>query len=207
MLLLSLTDIPFHAYYKLASTDDVLSKDPNVIVILSGSGMPSPEGLIRTYYGAEAAKQFSDARVIIATPFNEGADSLIQIQIIEKELLLKGILPHRIEYEPFGYNTYSQAKNIGMRYDTNKNAISLLIVTSPEHMYRSIRTFQKVGFSDVGSLAAFEIPIDAIKLENSKEKRSVGLLLRYNMWSYLNYEILVLREYVAITYYKLKGWI
>jgi hypothetical protein len=31
--------------------------------------------------------------------------------------------------------------------------------------------------------------------------------LRYNMWSYLHLELFVFREYCAIGYYKLKGWI
>ncbi len=207
MLFLSFTDIPFNAYYKLASTGTVLTSNPDVIVILGGSGMPSPEGLIRTYYGAEAANKVKDAKIIIALPFTDGPDSLFQLKLMAKELILKGIDSARIEFEPFGFNTRSQAVNIGKRSEINKKEISLLIITSPEHMYRAIRTFQKVGFTKVGSLPAFEKPVDEIKLESKDKKKGIGLLLRYNMWSYLNYEILVLREYTAIVYYKIKGWI
>jgi len=207
MLLLSFTDIPFNAYYRLASTKSVLVSKPDFIVILGASGMPSPEGLIRTYYGAEAADKYKNAKIIIAFPYNEGADSLLQLNKMARELTLKGIDSARIEYEPFGYNTRTQALNISKKSSVQKNKVSLLIISSPEHMYRAIKTFKKVGFTKVGGLAAFEKPIDEIKLESKENKRSIALSLRYNMWSYLHYEILVLREYVAITYYKINGWI
>lgn len=207
MLFLSFTDIPYYAYHRLSSPNDTLQSKPDLIVVLGGSGMPSPDGLMRTYYGAEAANENKEAKIIIAFPYSDDADSLFQLKAMAKELILKGIDSARITYEPFGFNTRSQAENIGEMSGIKKNEISLLIITSPEHMYRAIKTFQKVGYTNVGSLAAFEKPIDEIKLEGKEEKRSIGLLLRYNMWSYLNYEILVLREYMAITYYKFKGWI
>lgn len=205
MLFLSFTDLPFNAYYQLSYTKAKLNSKPDIIVILGASGMPSPEGLIRTYYGAEAANKVQEARVIIAFPFNSGVDSLYQLSKMADELILKGVDSSRIEYEPKGFNTRSQAVNIGKWTNINKES-SILIITSPEHMYRAIKTFQKVGFVHVGGLAAFEKPIEEIKLTNREDKRSIGLMLRYNMWSYLDYEILVLREYTAIVYYKINGW-
>ena len=77
-------------------------------------------------------------------------------------------------------------------------------------MYRSIKSFKKAGFIHVSGFAAFEKPVDEEKVmdkENTKDTRVRNLSLRYNMWSYLHYELLVLREYCAISYYKLKGWI
>lgn len=207
ILILSFTDIPFYAYYRLASTDAELATKPDVIVILGGSGMPSPDGLIRSYYGASAANKNEDAKIIIALPYSSQPDSLCQLKAMANELVLKGIDSLRIEYEPFGFNTRSQAINIGKMSGVHKSDVSLLIITSPQHMYRAIKTFQKVGFKHVGSLAAFERPVGETNLENKKDRGSVSLALRYNMWSYLNYEIIVLREYAAIVYYKIKGWI
>jgi uncharacterized SAM-binding protein YcdF (DUF218 family) len=84
----------------------------------------------------------------------------------------------------------------------------VLLITSPEHMYRSIHSLQKVGFKNVGGLPSFEKPISEKTLKGKKKKgEKVALAWRYNFWSYLRYEILVLREYSAIAYYKLKGWI
>ena len=207
MLILSFTDLPYYAYHNLATSIPELNGDPGLIVIPGGAGMPSPDGLIRTYYGAEAAMQFPKAEIIIALPYNEGSDSLYQLDLMAKELILKGVDSAKIMYEPLGFNTHSQAVNIGKMNDVDKKSMSVLIVTTPEHMYRTVRTFQKAGFANVGGIPAFEKPVDEKKLENEKEMKDVNLSFRYNMWSYLNYELLVLREYTAIVYYKLRGWI
>ena len=209
ILLLSLTDVPFYAYHWLGVSNSKLSGKPDTIVILGGSGMPSPDGLIRTYYGAEAAKQFSDAKIIIALPFNEH-DSLRQLQLMAHELIVKGIDSMRIKFEPFGFNTHSQAVNIANMFGSDKSAVSLLLITGPEHMYRAVRTFRKAGFVNTAGVATFENPVDeemAKDKDKAKDTRIKSLALRYNMWSYLNYELLVMREYVAICYYKVKGWI
>ena len=40
-----------------------------------------------------------------------------------------------------------------------------------------------------------------------QEKQLRSLNIRYNMWSYLKYEITVMREWCAIAYYWIRGWI
>lgn len=208
-LILSFTDIPFNAYYKLGATDLKLDNNPDAIIILGGSGMPSPDGLIRCYYGAEAALNFKKAKILIALPYNEN-DSLLQLNLMKKELIIRGIDSTRILFEPLGFNTHSQAENIEKMFPKQKDSMTILIVTSPEHMYRSVQTFKKVGFKNIVGNAAFEKPIDETKVEDHQkthDARIKSLNVRYNMWSYLNYELLVAREYCAIAYYKLKGWI
>jgi uncharacterized SAM-binding protein YcdF (DUF218 family) len=209
ILILSFTDIPFYAYYNLGVSNAKLSHRPDAIVVLGGAGMPSPDGLIRTYYAAEAAEQYDDAVIIIALPPDE-QNNLHQSELMAHEMILKGVDSLRIKFEPIGFNTHSQAENIGKMYGANKEKTSILLITTPEHMYRSVKTFRKAGFMDVGGASAFEKPIDAEMVkdkENSKDTRVKSLALRYNMWSYLNYELLVAREYCAIFYYKIKGWI
>ncbi len=209
LLVLSFTNVPFTAYHWLGTPKDTLSAKPDVIVVLGGSGMPSPDGLIRTFYAAEAALKYADTKIIIALPYNE-TDSLYQLELMANELIVKGIDSLRIKYEPLGFNTHSQAVNIASMFEDTKKQVSLILITSPEHMYRAIRTFKKAGFTNVSGVPTFEKPIDEEKVkdkENTKDTRIKSLSLRYNMWSYLNYELLVLREYCAISYYKLKGWI
>ncbi len=209
LFILSFTDIPFYAYHWLGTKNVKLVRKPDIIVLLGGSGMPSPDGLIRTYYTCEAAQKFKDAKIIIALPFSEG-DSLYQLKLMANELIVKGIDSLRIQYEPLGFNTHSQAVNIAALYAGERNKLSILIITSPEHMYRSVKSFVKAGFKMVGGIPTFEKPIDEEKVkdkENTRDTRVKSLALRYNMWSYLNYELLVIREYCAISYYKLKGWI
>lgn len=208
LILLSLTDIPYYAYHYLGTTDAELNQKPDVIILLGGSGMPSPDGLIRTYYTAEAANKFPNSKIIIALPSNVN-DSLHQLKLMAKELMIKGVDSLRIVFEPNGYNTHSQAMNIASMYDHYKLKPSILVVSSPEHIYRSVKTFRKVGFHNVGGMPCFERPPDEEKIKDKEKSRDVrvkNISLRYNIWSYLQYEILVLREYCAILYYKSKNW-
>ena len=92
---------------------------------------------------------------------------------------------------------------------------SILIVTSPEHLYRAVLAFRKAGFLLVDGLPAFET---AIESELSFDDRLLGgkrwlpaigknITVRYQFWTQLHYEQLVMREWLAIVYYKLNGWI
>jgi uncharacterized SAM-binding protein YcdF (DUF218 family) len=93
--------------------------------------------------------------------------------------------------------------------------LSILIVTSPEHLYRSVLAFRKAGFKKVDGLPAFEqaiesdISFSARRLGGSKLVPDIGdnITLRYQFWTQLHYEILVIREWLALGYYRISGWI
>ena len=208
MLFLAFTDIPYNAYHDLAMRKDTLTSPPDAIVIMGGDGMPSPNTLMRLYHGAEAANEFKKAYVILAMPYNKGAeDSLRQLRMMAEELRLKKVRDHRIIFEPLGYNTHTQALQISKVMDHNS---PILIISSPEHMYRALNSFRKAGFKHVGGRAGFEVPSDESRLKTRTEEEDEevqNLNLRYNLWSYLQYEIIVMREYAAIAYYWWKGWI
>lgn len=209
-VLLTFTDLPYHAYHKLGSSDIELTKKPDIIVMLGGSGMPSPDGLIRTFYTAEAAEKYPDTRIIIASPFNKARDSIFQLRLMKRELVVKGIDSTRISYEPYGFSTRSQALNVLSMFQSSSDTIGILLITSPEHVYRSVQTFRKAGFAYVGGVPADEKPLDADKVKDkdqSGDMRVKSLAFRYNIWSYLHYELYVVKEYCAIAYYWLKGWI
>jgi len=209
MVMLAFTDLPYNAYHDLAVRKDTLTTRPQAIVIMGGDGMPSPNTLMRLYHGAEVANQFKEAAIILAMPYNQSAkDSLRQLKLMAKELVLRSISPQRIVFEPWGHNTRTQAIQIAKMLEPNA---PLLIISSPEHMYRALASFRNVGFEKVGGKAGFEVPSDEERLVDKKEQdeedKVQNLDLRYNMWSYLQYEIIVMREYAAITYYWFKGWI
>ena len=90
-----------------------------------------------------------------------------------------------------------------------------IIITSPEHMRRAIFVFKKVGFTSIGGISSFEsnstinLSFKAKNLGGKKYIPDVGsfISLRYNMWNYLIYEINCIREFFALIYYKLQGWI
>jgi uncharacterized SAM-binding protein YcdF (DUF218 family) len=209
-ILLSFTDIPFKAYYWLGTSGADLTRKPDYIVLLGGVGMPSPEDLIRIYTVAGAWKQVPDAKVIIAFPNDTAKQQFSPELMMASELIMRGVDSSMILFEKEGISTRTQAENISEMFDLNSiDTIGIRIVTSPEHMFRAVRTFRKIGFKYVGGTPAFESVVDENKLIRGKKKYSEKKLqnIRYNMWSYLKYEITVVREFCAICYYKLRGWI
>ena len=82
-------------------------------------------------------------------------------------------------------------------------------------MRRSMLCFRKAGFEDIGGCPAFEYAIEtdmtAIKDDLGGNRLIPGInrsiSLRYRFWTHLKYEVLIFREYFALAYYKLKGWI
>lgn len=213
MLILSLTSLPFWADYHLGIAAGSLEEDPELIIVLGGSGMPSPNGLIRTYYGAEAALLYPEAKVVIALP-GDTLDGNSSIRLMAEEMILRGVDSNRIIFENEGTNTRWEALNVKNKLYPNTNP-AILLVSSPAHMYRSVKTFQKAGFEKVGGLPSFSranemtLAFDAEQLGGNKNFPDIGnqLSLRYTIWTRLHIQINVLREYMAISYYWLMGWI
>ncbi len=143
---------------------------------------------------------------------------------MKDELILRGIAPSRIMFEDSGTNTRAQAVNIFKRISNIEQIrpsplaprpSSLVIVTSPEHLYRAVLTFKKAGFLKVDGLPAFEKDVEGdlsfniIKPGDRNFFLNLGnnITLRYQFWSQLHYEALIIREWIALLYYKLSGWI
>jgi len=213
-IIFSFTDYPFWAYYWLGTHNSELESPPDIVVLMGGGGMPSPDGLIRCYYAAEIAHIYPRSRVIIAIPADTAQKEYSPELLMGEELKMRGIDSVRILYEKEGFNTRTQALNIfNMLGKVAADSLALRIVTSPEHMFRSVATFRKIGFSEVGGAPSFEedieesLLVEKKKIYQADKQNTRGLNIRYNMWNYLKYEITVLREYCAIVYYKLKGWI
>ena len=206
LLILSLTSIPYYAYRSLSLYKQQITEEPDAIILMGGSGIPSPKDLIRLYYTTIAAKENPNAKIVIAMPFH-ASESNEKREVIVQKIKLEGIDTNRIIWENQGFNTRSQVVEISNLIPKSSR---IMVVTTPDHMYRSIRCFEKVGFEKVASLPTFEFPPDENELLSKKDTditEMQNLNLRYNMWSYLQYEIMVIREYTAITYYWLHGWI
>ena len=233
IIVLAFTSGPFWMWYDLSVSKAGVNRPPDYIVVLGGGGMPSESGLMRCWYTAKTANYFTRAKVIISLPGN-ARDSLSSINGMKKELVIRGIAPERILLEDSGTNTRAEALNVlkiisnidqrisniesvqhsmfNIRYSKFK---SLLIVTSPEHLRRAVLTFKKAGFLKVDGVPAFE---EAIESDLSFTGRRLGgrrwvpdignnITLRYQFWTQLHYEVLILREVFALGYYKLQGWI
>ncbi len=212
LFFLSFTNLPYWGIYNLATTESDFDFKPDLIVIMGGSGVPSQTALMRTYHAATLAKAYPKSKIIIALP-GELSDSSGHLQKMKHELRIRSV-NNFILYEPQGTNTRSQALKI-KQLVKNNTQLNTVIVSSPEHIYRTIKTFKKLGFQNIGGYPAFEKDLKLSLKFNSKELGGTKLLpnignntqLRYQFWNHLIYEIRIIREWVAISYYKLEGWI
>ncbi|MFM7216774.1 MAG: YdcF family protein [Bacteroidota bacterium] len=215
ILILSFTTLPYWMYHDLGTYGEESIVEPEYIVLLGADGMPSETNLMRCDRAASLAGLFPSSILIIALPVDSGSDFFSSSHYkMQQELQLKGVDSVRIRHESSGRNTRDQAIRISGKM-IPENAPTV-IVTSPEHMYRSIRTFRKAGLREVGGRSAFgnplesELDLTAAEL-GGREMPGTGTAkqtqLRYQFWNHLRYQVICYREYVAIAYYKLKHWI
>jgi uncharacterized SAM-binding protein YcdF (DUF218 family) len=223
-VLLALTPLPFHVWYRMGMRYSGISRPPDYIVVLGGGGMPSESGLMRCWYAAKAGSYFPGSKILIALP-GDTADSLSSVSGMKNELILRGIEPERILFEDSGTNTRAQALNIlritsppvplSFRRGGAAGEAGILLITSPEHLYRAFLTFKKAGFIKVDGVPAFE---EAIEADITYQGKRLGgrhwvpdigesITIRYGFWTQLRYEALILREWLALGYYWVKGWI
>lgn len=166
------------------------------VVVLGGGGIPSQTGLVRTYYGAEAALKHASAKIVVALT-SAGDPATNSLGRMRNELVLRGVTPDRILLEPGGRDTAEQAAKIHSLMGKFCGDKAIAIVTSPMHLRRSVLCFRKAGFASVAALAA----------EDTSTEGDVGdgLSFRYGFWSNWAAQIEAARELVAIAWYRFKG--
>jgi uncharacterized SAM-binding protein YcdF (DUF218 family) len=211
-IILAFTTLPYWGYHWLGTSKTTRMNRPEAIVLLGGSGMPSQSNLMRSWYASRAARNFPESKVWIVMP-GDLTDSTSTPRKMKNELILRGVQAHKISFEEKGTNTRSQALNCR---NLLKPEIRILVITSPEHMRRAILSFQKAGFQHVNGYPAFE---EAAEADFSFTDDDLGgnktlipdvgknTSVRYQVWNHLNYEILIAREFLALGYYKIRGWI
>lgn len=212
LLLLAVTTLPYRGYHWLGTSKSVLKWEPQVIIFMGGGGMPSESNLIRCWYVSRAWMNFPQSDIVIAMP-GELDDSLSTPSLIAGELIARGVQKERLLFENQGRNTRSQALECKRIISQEK---ALLLVTSPENMRRTIMSFNKAGFTKVNALPAFENAAEAsFRFEDDKLGGNKILIpdvgssisLRYQLWNHLKYEIIIAREFIALGYYRIRGWI
>lgn len=213
MIAFAFTGLPWKAYDDLGDGGPALAEPPEFIVILGGGGIPSESGLMRTFYGAQAAREFPKARVVIACP-GETTKTNSTVGLMREELVMRGVARQRVIFEDKGRHTREQAMNCFKLLRAGERQPAVLLVTSPEHMKRSLLSFRKAGFANVSGSSAQSASVDAelrFKTEELKTDKlpDVGqsLMARYQFWNNIVVETKVLREWSALTYYALLGWI
>lgn len=167
--------------------------------------MPSEDNLMRLYHTAALARHYK-APVVLVHPENAPCQAEMT------RLLQQGGID-RINYMTKGTNTRSQAVELLEAYPELTEE-QIIVVTSPEHVRRTVKCLNKVGFRNVIGKAAFPSTVD---FDLSLKKQKLGgnevipsvesVKIRYTFFNYLKLEITCLREYFALGYYKVKGWI
>lgn len=207
MLVLAFTSAPFYMYYNLGKSPSQNSdiKKPQMVMMFGGAGMPSEDNLMRLYHTAALARHY-DVPVLLIHP----KDSLCQAEMTR--LLHQGGVD-KVAYMTSGSNTRSQCMELK---ETHPQFIEkqLLVVTSPEHVRRTVKSLNKVGFINVVGVAAYPATVD---FDLSLKKQKLGgnnavpsvesVKMRYTFFNSLKLEITCIREYLALGYYRIKGWI
>lgn len=212
MIVLSFTSLPYWAVHHLGTANSAIQGTPDYIVVMGAGAMPGARGLIRCNYAARAARLYPEARVLIAMPAIPGSFIGSEPFKMYEEIVRYGISKDRFLFETRGTDTHSQACNV-FEILKPKSGRKLLIVTSPEHMYRSILTFEKCGFDHVDGLSSFQTALSNDLLLTEKERETGrtplarNITVRYNMWNYLKLEIDIMRELAALAWYKINGYI
>ena len=210
MLILALTPAPFYMHYALGDDpygDQEATFTPDHVVMFGGASMPSESNLMRLYYTGQLATHFN-IPVVLVHP----EDSLCQSEMA-RMLVQDGVAPEDIAFMTEGTNTRSQVLELAEAFPNLKDG-HLLVVTSPENIRRTVKCLDKAGFSHVRGMAAREATVDfdlSLKKQKLKGNEAIPSVestnLRYTFWNYFQLEIVCLREYVALAYYKIKGWI
>jgi uncharacterized SAM-binding protein YcdF (DUF218 family) len=209
MAVLAFTRVPFHLHRWLGMAGGPCPERPAVIVVLGGSGMPGGPELLRLHYAAGAARTHPAARLVVV----HLRDTAVMGAMVH-ELVLRGVERQRIDTVLRGTNTREQALAV-RSFLPGDGATAMGLVTAPENMYRSLRTFRKAGMVGVGGIPAFDQALftdlryghDRIGGKAWLPDVSGANGLRYNFWNYLKLEITCLREYAAIAYYWMNDWI
>lgn len=208
-LLAALTPLPWNLLVRMASDLPGMERAaPEVLVVLGGGGIPSESGLMRTYAGARYARVYPDTDVVVAMPSGDGDPTN---QRMVDELTLRGVAAERIRQETAGRNTREQADRCRAMLEDDP---VVGVVTSPEHMRRALLSFQAAGFDRVRACPAWDdyLEVDLRYEPEELPARSwnpVGgsLLARYQFWDRLVLQAKLLREGVALLYYRWMGWV
>jgi uncharacterized SAM-binding protein YcdF (DUF218 family) len=208
LLVLAFTRLPYDAHRALGRAAGECTTSVDLLVVLGGSGMPSGAELRRLHHAAHLAATHPAAEVWVVHP---GDPAVIGAMV--DELVFRGVEPARIKQLNEGDNTRAQA--LAVLREVGERSVRIGLVSAPENMYRSVKAFRRAGHPQVCGLPAWDHAMDhdfAYRHTRIGGKAYVPDVssatdLRYTFWNYLKLEITCLREYVAIAYYALNGWI
>ena len=219
------TNCPWRAYKGLSEVPGGVRAPPTHVLVMGGSGIPGESGLSRTFYGAQAAMRYPQAEGRIALPL--GTNESFASRAYCDELRLRGVPAERIRILAGGRNTREQALSLAEVLSARATPGHVLIVTDPYPVRRTAACIRKAVADRKPDVRLDGLPVFALSIEDPLEliardldshdsapgarpaRPNLGFSLRfrYDFWSNLGYSFSVLREYSALLYYRLRGWL
>ena len=206
MFFLACTDIPYNALMRLAEVPSC-ERPPRYIFVQGGNAFPSADALLLQYHLEKSREQFPEAKIYYCLP-SVSSDTSGESYIRARLVSIADTCPLQLKVISDGVNTHDEIQKLVSLLPHDSLHCSLLLITKPEHYKRSIACLNRSGITDICGINTMDTPVPPSLLAHGEEsKRSPALLWRYNVWSYLQYEIIIFREYCAILYYRLKSYI
>lgn len=172
------------------------SSEADYILLLPCGGIPSSCMLMRAHKAAEEHSKNPKARIIVSQ-IVQGPIEQSTLWQIRNELVFRGVPADAILFETKARSTAEHAKYIKEAKLGDMEKDRFLIVTSPTHIRRSVMAFRAAGFRHTYAAPAFDV--------YGNEDLGDGLFFRYGLWGSLSLEIEVIRELIAIGWYKATG--
>jgi len=182
----------------LSATAYLPKEQPRYIIVLGGGGIPSTSTLIRTYYAAEYGRGLTGTTFIVSLPTDSDPNTS-SVGRMRDELVRRGIPASSIQMEYRGLDTHQEAAYIRKMLDASAIHEPILVISSEYHLRRAMLCFRKEGFTRVSALDASGIGAEA--------EMGPWSWLRYGIWNNAGNEARIIREFLALLTYKLRGWI
>ena len=153
---------------------------------------------MRTYHAAQVAQSLTGAVYVVCLPSDVDPETS-SVGRMRDELVLRGVDREAVLLEDQGRNTHEQAVFVRELLGHDALGEPVMIISSPVHMRRALLSFQKAGFTNLAQSPARPVGAEAYL--------GPGVGLRYAFWANLERNVSVIRELVALAYYKVRGWI
>lgn len=197
-LIMGVTGIPQSVHRWFVTASVTLEGPARTIVVLGGEGIPSESGLMRTYTAAALRPLHPAARYVCSLPA-DGDPETSSVGRMRNELVLRGVPRATIQLEHRARNTHEQARAVRDLLGEGALSEPLLLVTSPSHARRALLCFRKAGFTRVACVPAVATSAEA--------DMGAHVFARYGFWNLLETQVRYAREFTAMAWYKLRGWI
>jgi len=175
----AVTDPAAHnAVKSIVVLDAYIADDP----LMPLSGKFNPHVLFRLVEAQNIYKQCKGCRILLSGRARN-------VELMQQQLLLMGVLPADIEMEAASLHTVESAANLVHRL----GSAQFFLVTSAGHMPRSMGVFLNLGLKPIAAPTDYLMPKQ---------------ILNASPWpssEHLNYSDLAINEYAGILWYRLNG--